>query len=83
MGFDIAQLAFARLTQVTGQALLAGLQLLEEVREELSHRFVAGAALHGVHDLVGSEHYLHPRLVDVLERSSRRWRRQESRSYSR
>ena len=57
----------ALLLEVAGQRLLAQLQLLEQVRQQLTERVVAHTALHHIRVLVRLHHDLHPRLVDVDE----------------
>ena len=55
------------LLEVSRERLLAELELLEEVGQQLAQRLVPHAALDNVGHLVGLGHDLHPRLVDVLE----------------
>ena len=57
----------ALLLQVAGEGLLADLQLLQQVGQELGQGVVAHAALHHVGVLVRPLHDLLPRLVDVGE----------------
>ena len=49
------------------ERLLADLELLKEVRQQLAESFVANAAVDDVRRLVRLLHDLHPRLVDVRE----------------
>ena len=55
------------LLQVSRQRLLADLQLLQQVRQQLAQRVVAHAARDHVGVLVGALHDLLPGLVDVAE----------------
>ena len=55
------------LLQVARQRLLADLQLLQQMRQQLTQRVVAHAAQNHVGVLVRALHDLHPRLVDVGE----------------
>ena len=55
----------ALLLQVSSEGLLADLQLLQQVRQELGQGVVTHAALHHVGVLVGTLHDLLPRLVNV------------------
>lgn len=52
---------------VPRQRLLAQLELLLQVGQQLAHGLVPHAALHHVGDVVSTLHDLYPRLVDVLE----------------
>ena len=55
------------LLQVTRQGLLADLQLLQEMGQELGEGVVSHAAAHHVGVLMGALHDLHPGLVNVGE----------------
>ena len=55
------------LLEVARQGLLADLELLEQVRQQLRERLVADAAVDHVGGLVRPLHDLLPRLVDVAE----------------
>ena len=62
------------LFQVASEGLLAELQLLQEVGQELAHRLVPHTALHHIGRLVSLGQYLHPRLVNVLESLGFLWK---------
>lgn len=49
------------------EGLLAELQLLLQMRQQLPHGLVTHTALHHVGDVMRTLHDLYPRLVNVLE----------------
>ena len=57
----------ALLVEVAGERLLADLELLEQVRQQVVQVVVAVAVLHDVARLERLDHHLLPRLVDRLE----------------
>lgn len=55
------------LLEVASERLLADLELLQEVRQQLAQRVVTHAASHHIGVLMRSLHDLHPSLVDIAK----------------